>query len=160
MVNQIVVVMILTVFYVNQLTTVFTLFPATPNHRTVFRNQKLKSLQLICGEFGAYPQQPIETFDSPKFINMIGDTLNVNGSPLTSLSYDTVNSFMDEIPLTAGSVTIVATDKSYNKYDTSNLFVGIPFSIDDDFQGGLSSPGANINFKLMGSVKAGVDLST
>jgi hypothetical protein len=37
----------------------------------------------------------------------------------------------------------------FNKYDTSNFCVGIPFSIDDDFQGGLSSPSSNINFKLM-----------
>ena len=90
-------------------------YNSTSPVRTVFRNPKLKNQQLICGEFGAYPQQPIDTFDSPKLINMIGDALNVNCSPLTSLSYDTANSFMDDIPLTVGSGTIAASDKSYNK---------------------------------------------
>jgi hypothetical protein len=45
----------------------------------------------------------------------------------------------------------------FNKHDTSNFFVGIPFSIDDDFQGGLSSPSSNINFKLMAATS--MDLS-
>ena len=134
---------------VNNCDTVFLLFPKTPNERTVFRNPNLSSLQLICGEFGAYPQQPINTFNDPKFLNMVGDALNVNASPLTSFSYDTANSFMSSTPI----VTAASADGSaaYRKHDTSNFFVGIPFSIDDDFQGGLSSPSANINFKLTGS---------
>ena len=132
---------------VNNCDTVFILFPKTPNERTVFRNPKLEGLQLICGEFGAYPQQPIKTFNDPKFLNMCGDALNVNSSPLTSFNYDTANSFMDSIPIrTAANADATAL---FNKHDTSNFFVGIPFSIDDDFQGGLSSPSSNINFKLM-----------
>ena len=132
---------------VNNCDTVFILFPKTPNERTVFRNPKLKSLQLICGEFGAYPQQPVDTFNSPKFLNMCGDALNVNSSPLTSFNYDTANSFMDTILTRTGANADAS--QLFNKYDTSNFFVGIPFSIDDDFQGGLSSPSSNINFKLM-----------
>ena len=46
----------------------------------------------------------------------------------------------------------------YDNCDNSNFFVGIPFSIDNDFQGGLSSPAANINFKLMATTSK--DLST
>lgn len=141
---------------INNCDTVFLLFPKTPNERTVFRNPKLKSLQLICGEFGAYPQQPINTFNDPKFINMVGDALNVNSSPLTSFSKDTANSFMDTIYLRTGANA--DTTASYGQHDTSNFFVGIPFSIDDDFQGGLSSPSSNINFKLMATTST--DLST
>lgn len=140
---------------VNNCDTVFILFPKTPNERTVFRNPKLKAVQLICGEFGAYPQQPIDTYNSPKFLNMVGDALNVNASPLTSFNYDTANSFMDTTYIrTAAGDDTTAT---YGNHDTSNFFVGIPFSIDDDFQGGLSSPSANINFKLLATTSA--DLS-
>ena len=35
--------------------------------------------------------------------------------------------------------------------DRSNFFIPFPFSTDDDFQGGLSSPSSNINFKLTGT---------
>ena len=128
------------------------------NQRTVFRNPKLDSLQLICGEFGAYPQQPMATFNDPKFLNMCGDALNVNSSPLTSFNYDTANSFMDSIPVIKSSDGSVDNTKSYGIHDTSNFFVGIPFSIDDDFQGGLSSPSSNINFKL--NAITTIDLST
>ena len=108
-------------------------------------------------------KQPIDTFDSPKLINMIGVALNVNDLPSTSLSYDP-NSFMDEILLSTRSGTLEGVNQTYDYYDTSNMlvfyFVDILFSIDYDFQGGLSSPATNINFKLMGSLKSGVDLST
>ena len=133
---------------VNNCDTVFLLFPETPNQRTVFRNPKLNGLQLICGEFGAYPQQPIKTHSDPKFLNICGDALNVNSSPLTSFSYDTANSFMDTIPIIKSAGGADDT-KQFALHDNSNFFVGIPFSIDDDFQGGLSSPSSNINFKLI-----------
>ena len=35
--------------------------------------------------------------------------------------------------------------------DQSNFFIPFPFSTDDDFQGGMSSPSSNINFKLTGT---------
>ena len=38
-------------------------------------------------------------------------------------------------------------------FDRSNFFFAIPFSTDDDFQGGLSSPASNINFKITGQIK-------
>ena len=38
-------------------------------------------------------------------------------------------------------------------FDKSNFFFAIPFSTDDDFQGGLSSPASNINFKITGQIK-------
>jgi hypothetical protein len=134
---------------VNNCDTVFILFPKTPNERTVFRNPKLSNLQLICGEYGAYPQQPINTFQCSKFLNLCGDALNVNSSPLTSFNNDTANSLMDVVTVYTGAGA-ASNDVTHQKYDTSNFFVGIPFSIDDDFQGGLSSPSANINFKLIG----------
>ena len=137
---------------VNNCDTVFILFPKTPNERTVFRNPKLESLQLICGEFGAYPQQPINTSNDPKFLNMCGDALNVNSSPLTSFNYDTANSFMDRTLIRTGANADAS--RIFQLHDTSNFFVGIPFSIDDDFQGGLSSPSSNINFKLMATATA------
>ena len=39
-------------------------------------------------------------------------------------------------------------------YDRTNFFIPFPFSTDNDFQGGLSSPASNINFKLTGTLQA------
>ena len=36
-------------------------------------------------------------------------------------------------------------------HDETNFFIPFPFSTDDDFQGGMSSPSSNINFKLTGT---------
>jgi hypothetical protein len=63
---------------------------------------------------------------------------------------------MDTIPITKSDSSVDKT-KSYGIHDNSNFFVGIPFSIDDDFQGGLSSPSSNINFKLIATTST--DLS-
>jgi hypothetical protein len=47
-----------------------------------------------------------------------------------------------------------------NSRDTSNFFMPFPFSTDDDFQGGLSSPASNINFKLTGQMYPPLQPST
>ena len=58
----------------------------------------------------------------------------------------------------AGAVTNVSTKADYKagtntrlQIDDSNFFIPFPFSTDDDFQGGMSSPSSNINFKLTGT---------
>jgi hypothetical protein len=38
--------------------------------------------------------------------------------------------------------------------DKSNFFIGIPFSIDNDYQGRMSSPSSSILFKVTGQANA------
>ena len=56
-----------------------------------------------------------------------------------------------------GALTRAQVNVAYNgpngvMYVTTNFLSCIPFSTDDDFQGGLSSPASNINFKITGQV--------
>jgi hypothetical protein len=107
----------------------------------------------------------MNTFSDHRFANMIADSLNVNNSVLTSFNRDVTTSFCDSFPM-----TVVHTDQDNaagqhvlfdntwevmgNYGDTSNFFIGIPFSVDDDYQGGMSSPSSSIVFKVSGTAVA------
>ena len=82
--------------------------------------------------------------------------MNVNSSSLTSFNTDVLGAHYYQLPV-AGDGTIKAVAAKYKgpngkKFDQSNFFFAIPFSTDDDFQGGLSSPASNINFKITGQI--------
>jgi hypothetical protein len=146
---------------VNNCDTLFLLVPNTPNSQTCFYNPYIKGFQLDAGPYGTYPSQPMDTYSSHRFINMIADSLNVNNSVLTSFNKDVTTSFCDSAPYTVivtdksdGTGAITPTDEwrvQGNVGDTSNFFIGIPFSVDDDYQGGMSSPSSSIVFKVTGS---------
>ena len=133
------------------------------NH-TVCTNPHLTNFQLHAGEYGTYPTQPFDTFevDGPttrliRYVNIISDCLNVNSSSLTSFNSDAWGAHRYQLPIAGGHITRATVDSSYIgpngvSYDQSNFFIGIPFSTDDDFQGGLSSPSSNINFKITGQI--------
>jgi hypothetical protein len=149
---------------VNNVDTLFILPFRNNSQHTCCYNPVLSGLQLQAGEFGNYPTQAINTYSQFKdhnirFVNMAADCLNLNGADLTSFSRLNTSVFVDRVRISDG------TDSGYNEwmpggarvpqdgwdYDKSNFFVGIPFSLDSDFQGGLSSPSNNINFKLIGT---------
>ena len=136
----------------------------------------LHNLQLHAGEYGSYPTQPFNTYwdyteDNIRFVNAAMDALNVNGSELCSFNEDVVTSFVPRPMLVIPSYTpdnahpaavdaegkteFVATQAqaSDKQKDNTNFFIPFPFSTDDDFQGGMSSPSSNINFKLTGTFK-------
>jgi hypothetical protein len=153
---------------INNCDTLFLLIPETSRQTTVFRNPYLRNFQIMCGEFGAYPEQAVNTYNDPKFLNMVADALNVNSSELTSFNISSACSFNSRLRFwtfvggaganivngwsTDPAVVFNAPFGGISKTDDdSNFFIGIPFSVDNDYQGGLSAPSANINFKLSGS---------
>ena len=155
---------------INNCDTMFVLPYNKANYHTVCYNPYVHDLQLHAGEYGSYPSQPFNTYynyeaDNIRFVNAAMDALNVNGSDITSFNEDVVTSFvpypmMVQVEMDAtskagkGTTTIVDYKKDTNTrllIDDTNFFIPFPFSTDDDFQGGMSSPSSNINFKLTGT---------
>ena len=147
---------------INNCDTLFILpFRKATDHTCCF-NPMVTDLQLHAGEYGSYPTQPFSTYwdyekDNIRFVNAAMDALNVNGSELTSFNEDVITSFVPRpmvVKPVAGGLTervaLRASNNSLSARDDSNFFAPFPFSTDDDFQGGMSSPSSNINFKLTG----------
>ena len=126
---------------------------------TCCENPQVSNLQLHAGEYGTYPNQPFNTYNKNatnniRYINQVMDALNVNASPIISMNRAVANAFLPSLTLQSTTGMDVAHDKAHYLFtgDESNFFIPFPFSTDDDFQGGLSSPAANINFKLTGTI--------
>lgn len=126
------------------------------DHHTVCINPQYENFYLSISGFGNYPQQPFNTFGNDekhtRFINMTLDALNINNSPIMAPNKDLLNSletkkidyYKRHYEGSAYKNTIYMTQP---KFDNTNFLIGIPFSNDIDFQGGLTSNG-NINIKL------------
>ena len=119
-------------------------------------NPQVSNLQLHAGEYGTYPNQPFNTYNKNatnniRYINQVMDALNVNASPIISMNRAVANAFLPSLTLQNTDGVDVASTYKFTG-DESNFFIPFPFSTDDDFQGGLSSPAANINFKLTGTI--------
>jgi hypothetical protein len=167
---------------INNVDTLFILPFRTHFQHTVCYQPWVQGFQLHAGEYGAYPVQPIDTFQNwdnrqihMRFNNYISDSLNVNNSPLCTFNRDLCYEYCSKIFLSrtewdggsllyigdtvpAGTTAFewsgVETYKgTFRGHDDSNFFIAIPFSTDEDFQGGLSSPVSNINFKVIGNFK-------
>ena len=145
---------------INNCDTMFILPFRHAYEHTVCFNPQVKSLQLHAGEYGSYPTQPFDTIwdygnANIRFVNAAMDALNVNGSELTSFNEDVITSFVDapKMVTVGGSELAVLAyrNDSIGCRDRTNFFIPFPFSTDDDFQGGMSSPSSNINFKLTGN---------
>ena len=142
---------------INNCDTMFVLpFRNTLQH-TVCTNPYVQDIQLHAGEYGSYPTQPFSTygtkdFQNIRFVNSVADSLNVNGSELTSFSRDICRTFVTDPFIQDGTNTLGYYGTNGEFGDRTNFFIPFPFSTDDDFQGGLSSPSSNINFKLTGSI--------
>ena len=128
------------------------------NHHTVCVNPMFENLYMNISGYGNYPQQPFDTYGNDekhmRFINMTLDALNINNSPIMAPNKDLMNSLEnDKIHFNRfDGVNVSTFSKSFNnnRHDISNFIIGIPFSNDIDFQGGLTSYG-NINIKLSAS---------
>lgn len=130
-------------------------------HHTVCFNPNFKELFLSISGFGNYPQQPFNTGGDDeshvRFMNMTLDALNINDSPIMAPNKDLMNSleynktkYWDNAHTDIQEDLIDTTNHSIHNddnFDNSNFLIGIPFSNDIDFQGGLTSNG-NINIKL------------
>ena len=148
---------------INNCDTLFIIPAMTGSEHTVCSNPNIENFQLHAGEYGTYPTQPFDTYEVEKastrlirYVNLIGDCFNVNNSALTSFNSDTWGSHRYQLPVSG--VSRLKGDNGYigpngDSYDKTNYCIGIPFSTDDDFQGGLSSPSSNINFKITGQLR-------
>ena len=126
------------------------------DHHTVCVNPQFENLYLSISGWGNFPQQPFNTFGNDekhtRFVNMTLDALNINNSPIMAPNKDLLNSletkkidyYKHHYSGSAYTNTIYMTQP---KFDNTNFLIGIPFSNDIDFQGGLTSNG-NINIKL------------
>ena len=154
---------------INNCDTLFILPYRKATEHTVCYNPEVDALQLHAGEYGSYPSQPFSTVwtyskENIRFVNAAMDALNVNGSELTSFNEDVITSFVPRpmlVEVGASDAGLGNGNTSYVEYkdvtgthvlqDDTNFFIPFPFSTDDDFQGGMSSPSSNINFKLTGT---------
>ena len=145
---------------VSNVESIFILPFVDDNHHTICFNPEFEGFYLSISGFGNYPQQTINTFGNDethtRFVNMTLDALNINNSLIMAPNKDLLNSLETKkiqrykyYYKTADSVNAYTTDtdKITVAHDTSNFLIGIPFSNDIDFQGGLTSNG-NINIKL------------
>ena len=150
---------------INNCDTLFILPVRNSLQHTVCANPHIENFQLHAGEYGTYPTQPFDTFEKGvattrliRYINLVGDCLNVNNSALTSFNSDAWGAHHYQLPYCGpNALTRKVIDAAYKgpngvPFDRTNYFIGIPFSTDDDFQGGLSSPSSNINFKITGQL--------
>lgn len=123
------------------------------DHHTICFNPKFDGFFMNISGYGNFPQQPFNTYGSSaehtRFLNMTLDALNMNNSPIMAPNKDLMNSLetstRTEYSLTDNNTTLNIIDNE--AHDRSNFLIGIPFSNDIDFQGGLTSNG-NINIKL------------
>ena len=121
-------------------------------HHTVCFNPDFKEIYLSISGFGNFPQQPFNTGGNDekhvRFVNMVLDALNINNSPIMAPNKDLMNSLeYKKTKYWTNADTDQHDGDNQNKFDNSNFLIGIPFSNDIDFQGGLTSNG-NINIKL------------
>ena len=120
--------------------TMFIVFRQDQHSRTCFINPQISYRVNINGKF--YPNEPFNTVDDQRHINMLFDALNVNNSLLTSISKDILTSTQPYYHKTVYDASGNATDTiCWTGGDNSNFFIGIPFADSEDFMGGISTTG-------------------
>ena len=131
--------------------TIFVVFPANSNERTVSYNPEIKAHLHINSTF--YPKEVLSTArNDPRFYNLQLDALNINNNPLMTPSDDVVGSLNPYRKL----FHLDAEDNAVNEinsmvpHDRSNFFFGVPLSTDEDFMGGISSNGSTVQIELIG----------
>ena len=134
----------------NHCDSMFIVFNKDVNERTCFINPELNEWQVnIDGKF--YPREAYKTVDDIKFTNLSLDALNVNNNSLISISEDVSTSLQPYYNLNTSDANGTLTlTKKYIQKDKSNFFIGIPFSNDEDFMGGINSNStAQIQLRLV-----------
>jgi hypothetical protein len=152
---------------INNVDTIYVLPYKTHFQHTVCYQPWVEHFQLHAGEYGAYPVQPMHTFQNHgnrlnhmRYNNYISDALNVSSSKLVGFNRDLCYEFCPKTFLTSclhlnppagiGQTGIETHEGKFKNHDDSNFFIALPFATEGDFQGGLSSPVSNINFKVQG----------
>jgi hypothetical protein len=110
---------------------------------------------MALGEFGIHPAQYVNTFNDPRFLAMVLDALNLEGSDLTSLNEDVARSLVS--PRYMPGMT--AAGNYWNKEigDASNFFIGVSLSQVGFQSGTVSSPNTNIPFIFNSTLDNGTE---
>ena len=132
--------------------TMYIMFFANSNERTVSHNPEIKAQLMINGKY--YPREPLSTRgDDMRFYNLTLDALNINNNPLMTVSKD----ISDSINAYTHSLKTVTTQNAVLDVhvpvfgDHSNFVFAIPLSTDEDFMGGISSNGSTVQIELVGT---------
>ncbi|OHT15594.1 hypothetical protein TRFO_42471 [Tritrichomonas foetus] len=144
---------------VENLDTVFILFPKTPEQHTCFFNPMLTDVKMNVGDFGMVPSTSVNTFNDPRFESMVLDALNLANSPITSMNKDlarALHCWHNYVQNATNDQVDYYTDQEaegkewLEKGDTSNFILGISLSR-EGYQNGVSSPNTNVNFIFYGN---------
>lgn len=137
------------------------------SYHTVCKNPFWKNFQLNADTFGNYPQQAIQTYDEAgaagdsftRYMNLTLDALNLNCSPLIGMTSELSNSLHGNRRIYY-EVTDAQTDAKAMTYNTdaTSFMLGIPFSHDEDFQGGINSL-SNVTMIMNTSAADGIALN-
>ena len=131
--------------------TIFVVFPANSNERTVSFNPEISAHLSINSKY--YPREQLPTAkNDPRFTNLIYDALNINNNPLMTPAKDVAASiypYVEREYLFIENNTKY-TQKHFRSYDRSNFVFAVPLSTDEDFMGGISSNGSTVQIELIG----------
>jgi hypothetical protein len=126
---------------------VFILCPNNTNQTTCFYQPYLDNLRLSLGEFGIHPANYVKTYDDPRFVSMILDSLNLETSEITAMNRDVARSLTSPRPHKVIDGTGKVNDKWVkDRGDNSDFFIGISLSQVGFQSGTVSSPNTNIPF--------------
>jgi hypothetical protein len=123
------------------------LFILTPNNnsqQTCFYQPYLKELRLSLGEFGTRPGRYVQTWNDPRFLSMVLDSLNLETSEITAMNEDVARSLNARWEVWNQAGTSSDTVPLFG--DKSNFFIGISLSQVGFQSGTVSSPNTNVPF--------------
>jgi hypothetical protein len=129
---------------------IFILIPNDNLQHTTFYQPWLEQVRLSLGEFGTRPERYVQTYNDPRFLAMVLDSLNLETSTITAINEDVARSLtngMTHYQITgAASDTISPVEHSPLFGDKSNFFIGISLSQVGFQSGTVSSPNTNVPF--------------
>jgi hypothetical protein len=126
---------------------IFVLVPNNTTQTTCFYQPYLDSVRMALGEFGIHPAQYVNTYNDPRFLAMVLDSLNLETSEITAMNDDLARSLSTPRRCAKlGDDSKFAPDWWGKEGDNSNFFIGISLSQVGFQAGTVSSPNTNIPF--------------
>jgi hypothetical protein len=107
-------------------------------------------MRLSLGEFGVRPARYVQTWDDPRFLAMVLDSLNLETSEITAMNDDVARSLNTQkkcYAFVADKKDVAEWDKPCSPDgDKSNFFIGFSLSQVGFQSGTVSSPNTNVPF--------------
>jgi hypothetical protein len=125
---------------------IFVLVPFDNLQTTTFYQPYLTDLRLSLGEFGTRPQRYVKTWDDPRFLAMVLDSLNLETSEITSMNEDVARSLNTLRHYASAKDGAEAWQYLHTEGDKSNFFIGFSLSQVGFQSGTVSSPNTNVPF--------------